>query len=151
MNPCDYIPQRAPFLFLDRILEMTDKTVRTEKRLSGEEDFFKGHFPDFPIMPGVLLCEMVFQTGAILAGRLGAASMANGLGVVTKIENTRFKSFARPGHHLVVEVELVERLGNAFYMKGKVKRRDETPDGEKDIAIMSTQFTCALITKDGVL
>ena len=60
------IPHRPPFLFVDEIVEQTDDHIVTRKRIDPEEPFFKGHYPDYPIMPGVLICECVFQAGAIL-------------------------------------------------------------------------------------
>ena len=113
----DLIPQRAPFLFVDKIIERTDKTITTTLKLTGDEDFFKGHFPGNPIMPGVLLQEALFQTGAaLMAGMEGA-----GLGVVTRVQNAKFKSMVRPGDELHMQVELTESLANAHYMKGVTK------------------------------
>lgn len=113
----DLIPQRAPFLFVDKIVERTDKTITTSLKLTGDEDFFKGHFPGNPIMPGVLLQEALFQSGAaLMAGMEGA-----GLGVVTRVQNAKFKSMVRPGDELVMTVELTESLSNAHYMKGTTK------------------------------
>ena len=113
----DLIPQRAPFLFVDKILELEEKKIRTSLTLSGDEDFFKGHFPGNPIMPGVLLQEALFQSGAaLMAGNNGA-----GLGVVTRVQNAKFKSMVRPGDTLEMEVELIDSLSNASYMKGTTK------------------------------
>ena len=128
------IPQRPPFLFVDKIIEKSKESIQTQKKLTGEEDFFKGHFPGNPIMPGVLLQEALFQTGAIL---IGDSSGAGSLGVVTKVENARFKSLVSPQDTLDIYVSLVDQLENAFYMKGHIK-----VNGKK---VMSAAFTCALI------
>lgn len=113
----ELIPQRPPFLFVDKIIERSDKTITTTLKLTGEEDFFKGHFPGNPIMPGVLLQEALFQTGAaLMAGMEGA-----GLGVVTRVQNAKFKNMVRPGDELHMQVELTETLANAHYMKGTTK------------------------------
>lgn len=118
----DLIPQRPPFLFVDKILDQTDKTIKTSLKLTGEEEFFKGHFPGNPIMPGVLLQEALFQTGAaLMAGRTGG-----GLGVVTRVQNAKFKNMVRPGDELEMEVELMESLSNAHYMKGTTKVAGKT-------------------------
>ncbi|EQC44874.1 3-hydroxyacyl-ACP dehydratase FabZ [Bacteriovorax sp. Seq25_V] len=127
----DLIPQRAPFLFVDKIIERHETKILTSYQVLGSEDFFKGHFPGNPIMPGVLLQEALFQTGACLM----ANATGGGLGVVTKVSNARFKSMVKPGDELVMEVELVENLDNAFYFKGKTKVSGKT--------VLSIEFTCA--------
>lgn len=109
------IPQREPFLFLDKIIEKSENKIITSLKLTGDEDFFKGHFPGNPIMPGVLLQEALFQSGAALMSGKGDG----GLGVVTRVQNAKFKNMAKPGDELLMEVEIVENIGNASYMKGK--------------------------------
>lgn len=113
----DLIPQRPPFLFVDKIIDRTENSIKTTLKVTGQEDFFKGHFPGNPIMPGVLLQEALFQTGAaLMAGRAGG-----GLGVVTRVQNAKFKNMVRPGDELHMEVELTESISNAHYMKGTTK------------------------------
>lgn len=111
------IPQRAPFLFVDKILERNENMIITQRLLTGEEDFFKGHFPGNPIMPGVLLCEACFQTGAILMG----GGDEKGTGVVTRIRDSKFKNFVKPGDLMEITVTLDDQLDNAFYMSGNIK------------------------------
>ena len=118
----ELIPQRPPFLFVDKIINRTDKTITTSLKLTGEEDFFKGHFPGNPIMPGVLLQEALFQSGAaLMAGMSGG-----GLGVVTRVQNAKFKNMVRPGDELEMEVTLNESISNAHYMKGTTKVAGKT-------------------------
>ncbi len=113
----ELIPQRPPFLFVDKIIERSENKITTTLKLTGNEDFFKGHFPGNPIMPGVLLQEALFQSGAaLMAGRAGG-----GLGVVTRVQNAKFKNMVRPGDELVMDVELTESISNAHYMKGTTK------------------------------
>lgn len=118
----DLIPQRPPFLFVDKIVDRSDKMIKTTFKVSGDEEFFKGHFPGNPIMPGVLLQEALFQSGAaLMAGREGG-----GLGVVTRVQNAKFKNMVRPGDELEMEVELTESISNAHYMKGSTKVNGKT-------------------------
>ena len=113
----ELIPQRPPFLFVDKIINRTEKTITTTLKLTGDEDFFKGHFPGNPIMPGVLLQEALFQSGAaLMAGMSGG-----GLGVVTRVQNAKFKNMVKPGDELEMEVTLNESISNAHYMKGTTK------------------------------
>ena len=113
----DLIPQRPPFLFVDKILALEENKIQTSLTLTGEEDFFKGHFPNNPIMPGVLLQEAIFQSGAALM----AGNQGMGLGVVTRVQNAKFKNMVRPGATLIMDVELTERISNASYMKGTTR------------------------------
>ena len=129
----DMIPQRPPFLFVDKVVERTDTTINTTFQVTGEEDFFIGHFPGNPIMPGVLLQEALFQTGAaLMSGRAGG-----GLGVVTRVQNAKFKNMVKPGDLLEMQVELVESLSNAHYMKGSTRVTGKT--------VLVIEFTVASI------
>lgn len=116
------IPQRPPFLFVDKITALDEKKISTTLTLSGSEDFFKGHFPGNPIMPGVLLQEALFQSGAALMSQKEGA----GLGVVTRVQNAKFKNMVRPGDTLEMEVELTDSLANAHFMKGTTKVSGKT-------------------------
>jgi 3-hydroxyacyl-[acyl-carrier-protein] dehydratase len=127
------IPQRPPFLFVDKIISKEGNSITTQRILREDEYFFQGHFPGNPIMPGVLLCEACFQTGAILMG----AGNQPALGVVTRIKDTKFKNFARPGDTLVITVTLDDKIDNAFYMSGTIRV------GEK--IILKIIFQAALI------
>ncbi|MGD9947408.1 MAG: 3-hydroxyacyl-ACP dehydratase FabZ family protein [Desulfobulbus sp.] len=118
------LPHRSPFLWLDRVLEISGDTIRAEKVLEQDLDVFRGHYPDYPIMPGVLLCEAVFQAGALLIGQ----SMENagevptqGVPVLTRILGAKFKREVRPGDTLEISAQLVERMGPAWIIKGKVR------------------------------
>lgn len=112
------IPHRDPFLWLDTVTELTETRIRASKTLQPELPVFQGHYPNFPIFPGVLQCEACFQAGAILISKLVTA--ANGdVPVVTRVNNVQFRRMIRPGETVDVEVELTERMANAFYLKGK--------------------------------
>jgi len=112
------IPHRPPFLFIDRIVELHDTKIRTAKDISTDDPVFEGHYPGQPIMPGALICESIFQTGAVLLSKM-MGGIGEGVPVLTRINNARFKSIVRPGSTLDIEAELVERVSNAYYMKGK--------------------------------
>lgn len=113
------IPHRDPFLWIDEVTELDDKRIVARKFLSPELDVFRGHYPNFPVLPGVLQCEAAFQAGAILISRLQAVA-AGQVPVVTRVNNVKFRHMLRPGDTMEMEVELTERLQNAYFLTGKV-------------------------------
>ena len=130
------IPQRPPFLFVDKIISREGNSITTQRTLRDDEYFFQGHFPGNPIMPGALLCEACFQTGAILMG----ADKKPGLGVVTRIKDAKFKNFAKPGDTLTITVVLDDKIANAYYMHGTVFVDNKL--------ILKTIFHGALLQRD---
>ena len=91
---------------------------RLHQRFSGQEDFFAGHYPDMPLVPGVLLCEAAMQAGAILPGD-PTRPQRRQTPVVARIHDVGFKRIVRPGETIPIAVELVERLADAFFLKAK--------------------------------
>jgi len=115
------IPHRPPFLFVDEVVELSADRVVTVKQTDPAEPYFAGHFPGNPVMPGVLLCEAVFQAGALLMSRRAGGDGADpATPILTRIQDARFRRTVRPGEKLVVEVTLDEELDDACYMTGRV-------------------------------
>ncbi len=115
----DAIPHREPFLLVDRIVEQSESRIVCTKVFTGREEFFAGHYPGFPLVPGVLLCEAAMQSGAILLAR-HLAEEEGKVPVATRMNNVRFKRIVRPGETIRMEVELAERLAGAFFLEAKV-------------------------------
>lgn len=120
------IPQRAPFKFVDEIVDFSDNKIITKSLLKNSYDFYQGHFPGNPVTPGVILCEAAFQTGAALMALLGEKTLGNQTAVVTRIQNAKFKNISGPGAEIIIEVSLVEKLANAAFMKGKITSEGKT-------------------------
>jgi 3-hydroxyacyl-[acyl-carrier-protein] dehydratase len=118
------IPHRPPFLLVDEILQWTDSRIVCSKIFTGKEDFFAGHYPGYPLVPGVLLCEAAMQCGAILLSK-HFTSLENKIPVATRINDVRFKRMVRPGEIIRLEVELTERLAEAFFLTAKVTVEDK--------------------------
>jgi len=113
------IPHRDPFLWLDEVTEISPSRIVARKHLSEQLPVFQGHYPNFPVFPGVLQCESCFQAGAVLISRL-VPTGSDEVPVVTRVNNVQFRRMLRPGETIEVEVELTERVSNAFYLKGRV-------------------------------
>ncbi len=120
---CQLIPHRPPFLWVDRVVELDRDNIRAEKRIPADLELFKGHYPHYAIMPGVLLCEAVFQTGALyIAARLKEEkeNINNMVPVLTRINKAKFKREVRPGDLIEMVVKLDEQMGSVWFMKGKL-------------------------------
>ena len=128
------IPHRAPFLWIDEVLTCDDNRIVARKRVPEDLDVFRGHYPQFPVLPGVLICEAAFQAGAILIAK-SFPPEGDHVPVVTRQNNTQFRRIVKPGETLDIEVELTERLSNAFFLKGKVSVGGETS--------VRVEFACA--------
>jgi len=113
------LPHRYPFLLIDRVVDLTRKQrIVALKNVSANEPFFAGHFPGFPIMPGVLIVEAMAQAGgALLLTEVG--DRENKLMVFTGIERARFRRPVVPGDQLRLEVEVLAWRQTAVRMQGK--------------------------------
>lgn len=135
----DLIPHRPPFLWVDRITASSQDAIVTEKLIPTDLDICTGHYPGHPILPGVLLCEAVFQTGALLMAKMnnsGALAMANAIPVLSRIINARFKRPVFPGDLITMEVRLTEILSSACFFSGKLRVDDKLA--------LQVDFSCTL-------
>ncbi|WP_409252228.1 3-hydroxyacyl-ACP dehydratase FabZ [Bacillus salacetis] len=120
----EIIPHRYPFLLVDKIIEVEEgKKAVGIKNVTANEEFFNGHFPDYPVMPGVLIVEALAQVGAV--AMLKKEENRGRLAFFTGIDNCRFKRQVKPGDQLRLEVEMVRFRGAIG--KGKAVA---TVDGE---------------------
>jgi len=118
--PLSAIPHRPPFLFIDEVVEVDEVRIVTRWVADPRAPFFAGHYPGRPVVPGVLLCECCFQAGALLlATKFGGFDGAEGIPVVTRIRDARFRRMVLPGDALTVEVVLDDALDEAFDLTGR--------------------------------
>src|SRR5699024_2450086 len=103
-------PHKSPFLLVDKVVEIEDeKRVVGLKNVSINEPFFQGHFPEYPVMPGVLILEALAQTGAIAV--LGMEKNKGKIGFLAGVDKCRFKRQVKPGDQLRLEVEISRLKG----------------------------------------
>ncbi len=133
------IPHRPPFLWVDRIVSCEKETIITEKNISHDLDVFSGHYPDNPVMPGVLLCEAVFQSGALLmAKRMENESIeGNKFPVLTRIGHAKFKRTVQPGDTLQITVRIKEIIAGVCFLKGAIRVEDKVA--------VQVEFSCTLL------
>ena len=134
------IPHRPPFLFIDEIVEIREDGATCKRAIRMDEPQFEGHYPGNPIMPGVLLCEACFQTGAIyLAKQIEkeGRSLKDVTPVLSRISDARFKQMVKPGDEVLIEVTMKETLSKFFFLKGRVLK-----DGKPALTI---EFALAML------
>src|SRR5688572_28287019 len=129
------IPHREPFLLIDEIIEQTDNHIVCRKRFTGDEFWYAGHYPAFPLTPGVLLLESAMQAGAVLLTQV-VSDNPDAVPVVTRINNVKFKVMVRPGDTILLEVTLKDQLSGAYFMDASVRVDDKTA--------ATFEFTCKL-------
>jgi 3-hydroxyacyl-[acyl-carrier-protein] dehydratase len=130
------IPHRPPFLFIDEILSETPDGLVARRTWRAQESFYLGHYPSAPITPGVLLCEAVFQAGALYLSRNGGAGQGRGaVPLLVKIGGARFRNPVYPGDTVTIEVKKKELAAGFFAMSGSMRRGDTR--------IMSVDFSVA--------
>lgn len=113
------IPHREPFLWIDEVSLISEMSIKAHKTLRPEIDLFGGHYPEYPILPGVIQCEMCFQAAAILISKLVPTEDGK-VPVVTRVNNVQFRKMIRPGETVEIDVTISERVSDVFFLNGKV-------------------------------
>jgi len=135
------LPHRYPFLLIDRVLELSDDRVLALKNVSLNEPFFQGHFPNVPVMPGVLQIEAMAQAGGILASRAVQFDPTTHVMLFMAIDAVKFRKAVVPGDQLHIEVVPL-RKGKIFKMRGEIKVEGQV--------VSSAEFLAGLAEKSKV-
>lgn len=134
------LPHRYPFLLVDRVLELEEKRILAYKNVTVNEDFFNGHFPEKPLMPGVLQVEALAQTGCIMLTENHIEDPDKSLIVFTNINQAKFRKSVVPGDQLMMEVFLTNRRRNFTTMEGTARVNDKV--------VCELEATSAIVPKE---
>ena len=116
------LPHKYPFLMVDKVISKTDTNIVTLKNVSHNEPYFNGHFPNFPIMPGVLILEGMFQSGGLL---FGCANLDKGqLVYVATVDKVKFIKPAFPGDQIKFDINITTNLVKYAKFSGKAYVND---------------------------
>jgi len=133
------LPHRYPMLLVDRIIELEAERVVGIKNVTATEPFFTGHFPDFPVMPGVLIIEAMAQTAGVLVLK-SIPDRHKKLVLLVAVENARFRKPVVPGDTLRMEMKVLKRKASVAKMAGVA-----TVDGQ---VVAEAEVMCKLADKE---
>ena len=133
------LPHRYPFLLVDRIVELEPERIVGIKNVTYNEPMFTGHFPDFPVMPGVLIIEAMAQTAGVLVLK-SIPDRQNKLVLLVAVENARFRRPVVPGDTLRMEMKVLKKKASVAKMAGVA-----TVDG---VVVAEAEVMCKLADKE---
>jgi 3-hydroxyacyl-[acyl-carrier-protein] dehydratase len=135
----DILPHRYPMLLVDAILELEEERIVGIKNVTVNEPFFVGHFPDFPVMPGVLIVEAMAQVAGVLVLK-SIPDRKNKLVLLASINEAKFRRPVLPGHQLRIEMKVTKRKASIAKMYGQA-----TVDG---VVVAEAELMCKLADRE---
>ena len=135
------IPHRHPFLLIDKVTNIVpNKSITGIKSVTINEPFFSGHFPEYPVMPGVLILESMAQTAACLVSYQDKSLSSNNLVFFTGIEKAKFKKPVIPGNELVLKINLISNKRSLYKFNGEAFIQDKL--------VASSEFSAMLVNEE---
>jgi 3-hydroxyacyl-[acyl-carrier-protein] dehydratase len=132
----DYLHHRPPYLLIDSIDRIGDRSIQTSSIVDANAFYIQGHFPGAPVLPGAMMQEMTTQSaGVLIAANYNPMEQYNthvpdfnefALGVLVRVKAARYRGFARPGDRLRIEVSLEEIVGSVFEFAARILCGDKT-------------------------
>ena len=116
----EYLPHRDPMLFVDRVTHVSEHNITIESDVRPESEFFKGHFPGLPIMPGVLIVETVAQAGALLVALTSGLESSKFI-ALTNVDELKIRRPVYPNETIIVTAEIVKIRGPFYKFEGHAK------------------------------
>ncbi|MGI9515536.1 MAG: 3-hydroxyacyl-ACP dehydratase FabZ family protein [Pirellulaceae bacterium] len=137
----DTIPHRSPMLLVDNVVDSNEHEITCSKRFREDEFFFQGHYPEQPLVPGVILCECAAQAAAVLLAHyhVEPGQMAEQVPVLTRMNKVKFKKTVHPGDEIEIHVKLNQTLSGAFFLAATLKH-----DGKTAVTL---ELACTLAPK----
>lgn len=135
----DILPHRYPMLLVDAIIELEAERIVGIKNVTVNEPFFGGHFPDFPVMPGVLIVEAMAQVAGVLVLK-SIPDRKNKLVLLASIEQAKFRRPVLPGHQLRIEMKVTKRKASVAKMHGQA-----TVDG---VVMAEAELMCKIADRE---
>ena len=135
------IPHRHPFLLIDKVTDMiVNESVTGIKSVTFNEPFFPGHFPDRPVMPGVLILESMAQTAACLVSYQDKSLSSNNLVFFTGVKKAKFKKPVIPGNELILKINLLSNKRSLYKFNGEAFVRNKL--------VASSEFSAMLVNEE---